>query len=246
MAEVTDATPQDAPVEGLDESVVQDASRPAAPEDVFDAPAGQEPEAPEGAEEGSAPDINEQIAALRTDVQALRQGEQPPEDADLYERLAGYSEEDAGYDAEEDGQGQRVQVDPFEQMVRERVAEAMYPVQMGIEQDRRRQALEGIASDHPELRTPEMQEAIADRLEPLAQRYGNEMILTDPDLILQNLLAIKAERATASEVPAEQAAQRGQGIERATGASAPEAPESAEDAIRKGILGASNAGSAFV
>jgi hypothetical protein len=201
------------------------------------------PATEQGQEQGQAPDVSEQLAALRADVQAISQGRAPDDGGasqDLYDQLAG-SPADPGYDSQEGApaQGEQPQgePDPFEDLIRERVAEATYPILMGIETDRRRTRLESIAEAHPELRTSEFQDAIADRLQPLADRYGNEMILTDPDLIEQNLLAIKAERATAAETPAEQAAARGGNIERNAGASAPTADLSPEDQIKQGIMG---------
>jgi hypothetical protein len=194
----------------------------------------------------SQPDVGEQLAALRQDIAALREGG-AEDDSDLYQQLSGYDEyESPAQDFEsEQGQGQEPP-DPFEEMVRERVAEATYPILMGIETDRRRQRLESIADAHPELRTQEVQDAIADRLAPLAERYGNEMILTDPDLIEQHLLAVKAERASSAETPAEQARGRDAGLERGAAASAPESGLSPEEAIKKGILESGRGGNAFV
>jgi hypothetical protein len=219
-------------------------------------PHPQAPEQTQAPEEQGPPDVSEQLAALSRDVQALAQGRQPGQvdpDQDLYDQLAG-SPADPGYDSQEGqhqqqapGEQPQEQTDPFEELIRERVAEATYPILMGIETDRRRSRLESIAEAHPELRQPEFQDAIADRLQPLADRYGNEMILTDPDLIEQNLLAILAQRASAGEVPAEQAAARGGNIERNAGASAPAADRSPEDQIKQGIMGKDpRAGSAFL
>jgi hypothetical protein len=220
-------------------------------------PQAPEPQTPQAPAEGEQqpPDVSEQLAALSRDVQALAQGRQPgtaEQAQDLYDQLSG-GDPGIGPEGEYQQQGQveqpQSQADPFEELIRERVAEATYPILMGIETDRRRARLESIAEAHPELRQPEFQDAIADRLQPLADRYGNEMILTDPDLIEQNLLAIKAERATAAEVPAEQGAQRGGNIERNAGATAPAAELSPEDQIKQGIItdgGRGKAGSAFV
>lgn len=194
----------------------------------------------------STPDVSEQLAALRNDIAALRDTGGEVSESDLYNQLAGIDEVSPVEDFNgEQGQGQEPP-DPFEAMVRERVAEAMYPALMGIETDRRRTRLESLADAHPELRKPEVQDQIADRLAPLAERYGNEMILTDPDLIEQAVLVLKAEQASDAEVPAEEARNRDSGLERGAAASAPESGLSPEEAIKKGILDAGRGGNAFV
>jgi hypothetical protein len=186
-----------------------------------------------------APDLAEQISALTAEVQGLRgsvgqpqQDESPYDGAiDLYEQLAGVPGEE-GYD-------------PLESIISERVAEALNPVLGAIEQDRRRGQLDKLASDHPELLDRDYQEAITDRLAPLADRYGNEMILTDPDLVEAVLVAEKAARASAAEVPAEQAANQGARLESAVVASSPEAQMTPEQEIEKSILAARGGGDAF-
>jgi hypothetical protein len=133
----------------------------------------------------------------------------------------------------------------LESIISERVAEALNPVLGAIEQDRRRGQLDKLASDHPELLDRDYQEAITDRLAPLADRYGNEMILTDPDLVEAVLVAEKAARASAAEVPAEQAANQGARLESAVVASSPEAQMTPEQEIEKSILAARGGGDAF-
>lgn len=223
-------------------------AEPAAP--AAEQPAAQEPA---GGEQAQAPDLSEQVTALQQEIAALR-GEvapEPAESSDLYTQLSGAPEgEPAGYAPEgeylEPGYdyGQE-QDDPFEEAIRERVAEAMSPILESIETDRRRGQLEEVAEKHPELRDEATQQAIAARLAPLAERYGNELILTDPELVEATLVSIKAAQATASEVPAEQAVAQGARLETAAGAANPQAESTPEEQIKQGVLGHRGGGDAF-
>lgn len=195
-------------------------------------------------ESSPSPDVSSQLQALTQEFQDFRsqvlpqQPEQP-----VYDQLAGYGQQpftpsagegqqqyvDPGYDPS-------VEADPYEETIRERVAEATFPILQTIEMDRRRDRLDSLAQTHPELKDRDFQEAITDRLAPMAERYGNEMILTDPDLIETALIAEKAARATANEVPAEQAVTQGARVESNAGAAAPEAELTPEQEIELGML----------
>ncbi len=155
----------------------------------------------------------------------------------------GYDPNQPGYDPYGmDGQydpymqGQPPQVDPLDAQVRERVAEYMTPALQQMEEDRRRSQLTDLAGRFPELKETDFQESLADRLGPLAERYGNPMLMTDPDLIEAVLIAERSTRQSAGEVPAETGANQGAPLETRSGAAAPEAEESPEDQIRQGIM----------
>lgn len=135
-------------------------------------------------------------------------------------------------------QGQPPQAAPLDEQVRERVAEYMGPALQQMEEDRRRGQINQLAERFPEIKNQDVQDAIADRLGPMADRYGNPMLMTDPDLIEAVLIAERTTRESAGEVPAEQGANQGAPLETRSGAAAPEAEESPEDQIRQGILNA--------
>lgn len=214
----------------------------------------QEPEvqAQEPAQEaGGTPDLSEQLAALSQEVTALRGSLNPEseQETDLYAQLARQAGQDdegtAQGDAQAQGQPGAGYDDPFDAIIRERVAEATYPIFAQMEQDRRRAQLEDVAERHPELLDRSVQDTITDRLEAIAERYGNDMILTDPELVEALLIAEKAAQTSASEVPAEQAVNQGARLESARGASATEAPLTPEDQIKQGVLGIRGGGDLF-
>lgn len=230
------------------------------------APAAQEPSPapePQPAPEAAQPNVAEQIAALREEIRSQREPEQPAQPTDLYDSLlgaAGTGEPEGdqygpqGYGNPEPAavpnQGQpQGQADPFDEIIRERVAEEasalMYPVVAQIQADRDRAALEQVADRHPEFRSPEVQQAVAGRLAPLVERYGTERILVDPVLVEQALVVEKAARATANEVPAEQAASQGATLETNASASAPQDQPTPEEIIKQGILSAGAGGDVF-
>lgn len=214
-------------------------AEPAAQEPVTPEPTAT-PAEPQGAQ---APDLGEQMAALMQEVQGLRatvSPEQEPSAENLYEQLAGIGEPEGEYGAQEPASAEFAaqESDPFDEIIRERVAEVVSPLIGALESDRRRSQLDSLAERHPEILERDMQEAITDRLGEVAERYGNEMILTDPALVEAVLIAEKAARASAAEVPAEEAATQGAALETAAGAAAQEQPLTPEETIKQGILAA--------
>lgn len=240
-------------MEASEQTPTTDLTGASVAEAVEPTPEPQAQPEPEAQETPQAPDLNEQLAALNQEMQAIRSAlpaQEPEPEYDLYDRLTNSAlepEEGAqtaqGY--ENPAFGEPGQVDPFDALIRERVAEAVVPIQQQYEMDKRRGQLNDLAQTHPELLETEYQEAIADRLAPLVDRYGDEMLLTDPMQVEMALIAIKAERASAAEVPAEQAANQGARLETAASATTPQAQESPEDQIKRGILSAGGGRSAF-
>jgi hypothetical protein len=132
-------------------------------------------------------------------------------------------EEDEGYD-----------LDEIEGLVDERVADAVQPIRQAMEDARRADELNTFAEAHPDVAQEEMIDQIADRLAPMANQYGEE-ILTDPRMVAQTYFALKAEAAGASGTPLGEAAQEGAALE--TGAGAGFGTQSTtDDDIKAGIL----------
>lgn len=192
------------------------------------APAG----APEGAPAGP-PDVSEQIAALATEVRALRQPEQPQEEVSLqdllsYDPYGGQGEQpqdqtpQVGQAPQQGGHSPEQAEALFNQAIQERVQDAVYPYLEAVDREMRRTTLERMADELPELKDPEVVRSIRDRLAPVAQQYEDPSLLSHPELVRQAVLAERALRAASSEVPAEQARNQGASLEVGAGASAPQ------------------------
>lgn len=223
-----------------------------------------------GSEQQTPPDVSEQVAALTQQVEQIGQrlpapAEQPPAE-NLYESL--YRQALADEQAAQAQRAQQAPVaevqpqqqqgglmthqpDPNQQALEERAAFDHYvrslvagAVDQQVSPMIQSQGLEALEAKYEDIAEPEMVEAITDRLMPLAQRSGNEAMLTDPGLVEMAYLAERAARASASELPAEQAMHQGARLERG-GASAPEGQLSPEDEIKRGILSAAGGKDAF-
>lgn len=185
---------------------------------VETAPETTEPQAP--AQEGSestAPDLSEQVKLLkqRLDRDLPAQQEEPApqiDGASLADRLLGVDgDEDYEDTFAEEGEEEQ-EVHPIVQEI-----EQIKGYLANREHQDRLGELNTLVNEYPELAETATQEKIAGALGPLADRYG-DAVLVEPTLIRQALLAIKAEAASAQETPAEEARNRGASLESEAGA----------------------------
>ena len=211
----------------------------------------------------SPPDVSEQIAALAKEVAALKS---PAPDAGprSIDDLLNSTPEDPQqvYDPYGQGvpptQGGQPQVqepeqnlDPqqaealFQQAIQERVQDAVYPYLESIDREMRRQQLTRMTEQFPELKDPEVVRAVHSRLAPVAERYDDPSLLSDPELVAQAVMAERAQRAAGSEVPAEQARNQGASLETGQGATAPQSEEDPIEAFKRDLLGPRGGGDAF-
>lgn len=201
------------------------------------------------AEAPATPDVSEQLAALasRFDTFESRLPAQEPEAGEISEQdlIAALTEEDGEYEdeyAEADSvQEQQADTAVLDQYLHERV---VGPLRAEVEQRFRAGDLAVLAERYPQLREPDTLSGIRARLEPLAERYGNRGLMTDPALVEQTLLAMQAANTAAGETPALEA--RGQGAHIETGTGASGSPDvSPEQEIINQILGSGGGKSVF-
>lgn len=208
-------------------------------------PAQQVESAP--TETSSAPDVSEQVQLLQ---QRLDRIENPTpaqqeqiDGATLADRLLGQDPdleyEDALYEDEADPYQQAQQPDPY----MEKISAIEGYLQQQATQERLGE-LNKLVGEFPELSEDETQQKIAGALSPMADQYG-DAVLTDPRLIRQALIALKAEAASANETPAEEARNRGASLETEAGARS-DSGESDENAeIARAIVNAGPPASEF-
>ena len=106
---------------------------------------------------------------------------------------------------------------------------------------RRETAIGDLAEKYPDLKNPEVAQAISQRLGYAAEAYGNDLLKTDPGLVELAVLAHRAQTAAASEVPADQARNQGANLETGTGAGA-DGSLSDDEQLKRDILGAGTGG----
>jgi hypothetical protein len=96
----------------------------------------------------------------------------------------------------------------------------------------------------PELKDPKVVAEVKQRLAPVAQRYDDPSLLSDPELVSQAVYAIRAQRAAAGEVPAEEARNQGASIETGS-AAATNQDEDPITAFKREFLGGGTSQDAF-
>lgn len=214
---------------------------PAQPEPAPAEPQGQ----PDTGSGDDAPDLAGEIQALNAKFDAQFGGEeqQPaPDGGAIYDNLAGIQPEGepefdpndpqyAEYDEQDPQQGYdpaafdpalygQAQVDP---VLNDRLAQLEQQTQLVTQEltarniQERVSALDKLATDMPQLQDQNFQAQVRDALAPVAARYDNENVFTDPVMVqwaAQNLIA--AEEA-ASATPAEEAATGGAVLETGAG-----------------------------
>lgn len=206
-----------------------------------------------GGEEASTPDIGEQLAALnqRLDTHFPEQeAEAEPDAYDLYDLLS--AEEDEGeyeeaedqpeYDPEEAGPDENEAMELLHQIVNEQVSSAINPTIEAIEQRERHRELGELTEQYPQLAQPDVQQAIRNRLAPLAEQYGNRALLTDSQLVETALLAHLASERAAGETPADQARGQGASLETGVGAANTQTEDDYEDTFKRALLSGNNGG----
>jgi hypothetical protein len=104
--------------------------------------------------------------------------------------------------------------------------------------------LNALVGEFPELSEEETQTKIAGALSPMADQYG-DAVLTDPRLIRQALIALKAEAASANETPAEEARNRGASLETEAGARSDNGESDYQTEAARAIVNAGPPRSAF-
>jgi hypothetical protein len=216
------------------------------------APAGQ----PEGGAATSPPDVSEQIAALAQEVRALREPSQPEESLSLADLLS--YEDPNDLDPAQQQEQPVVQQSPqaqqpspadaeaiFNEAIRERVTDAVYPYLEAMDREMRGQHLSRLSETTlPELKDPKVVAEVKQRLAPVAQRYDDPSLLSDPELVSQAVYAIRAQRAAAGEVPAEEARNQGASIETGS-AAATNQDEDPITAFKREFLGGGTSQDAF-
>ena len=213
--------------------------------------------------ESTAPDqssgSDEQVAALRERIDALEGGSQAqaqslPDDASFVDYLANVAGADEGDEddpsAYDYGQPAGQPADESEEIVAEldayisqQVQARLDPVLSSIQRDQQESQLRGLATKYPDLRSPQMLDAIGARLGPLADSRQDQALLTDPKLVEMAYLAAKAEAVASAENPA----QPGTGAAVETGsASAPEPSVTPEEQFLKSVVGAGSTENPFL
>lgn len=191
-------------------------------EQATETPQTEAPSAPEPQTEGSSsPDVSEQVQLLQQRLEKLETPADEPapeiDGASLADSLLGVdADEDYEdtFDYGEEADGQEEEVHPIVQEI-----EQIKGYLANREHQDRLGELNSLVNEYPELAETATQEKIAGALGPLADRYG-DAVLVEPTLIKQALLAIKAEAVSASEKPAEEARNSGASLESEAGARA--------------------------
>lgn len=194
-------------------------------------PSNPAPPAAPGADpsaEGSPaqPDVSQQIEALRQELQAARTPQAPPQpEVSLNDLLSYDPQAQQGDPNAQVGDPQNPQVPPngelapeqaeamFNQAIQDRVQDAVYPYLEAVDREMRRGQLEKMTDTYPELKDAEAVRAVRDRLMPIAERYDDPSLLSDPALVEQAVLAERAARTAASETPANEARNQGAVLE---------------------------------
>lgn len=198
------------------------------------------------------PDVSEQLTALTQRLdRAFPEQEQAQEETDLFGLLTAEEPDEGDYDqgadqtvpeAQGSEQPDEQQVEAaFNEAIRERVAEQVTPYFEAFEMQRRETAIGDLVQKYPDLKKPEVAQAISQRLGHAAESYGNDLIRSDPGLVELALLAHRAQTGAANEVPADQARNQGANLETGTGAGA-DGSLSDDEQLKRDILGAGTGG----
>lgn len=180
----------------------------------------------------------EQFASIH---QRLDQMSGPPADApadepgDLTDQLYGEDptfegltdEEVAALEADDvDETAQYGQMDPQQaltQFVQDQVNEQLAPMRQQQEERERMESMakiDALQEKYPDLKTdPAIQQAVVKHVQTLVERFGNEGLALDENLVEMAYKAVKADALAAGEVPAESAAMREATLETGAGPS---------------------------
>lgn len=210
-----------------------------------------------------APDVSEQMQALRDEWEGFRNEIEETRYEPEEEGLLGYDEYGNPVYEEDDEDPEAYEGDPEEmdpeqalaafvdQRAQEIAQAAVAPIQEQREMERRADALSEFAEQYQLPRDDsgaverEAVDAIAQRLHPVAEQYGPG-VYTDPELVKAAWLAHVAEQESASEVPAEEAMRAGAVLETGAGPGNSRAAQSEEDQIKREILRAGGSNSNWV
>jgi hypothetical protein len=199
----------------------------------------------------ATPDIGESLAAVNQRLDALSsrlpESEAPaetPGSEGLFEQLlaeaeAYQPEPEAQVDPAASPEVQQQQHDEamaqLAAFVDQRTEAALTPHFAALEQQRRSQEFKQLESTYPDIRKPDVLSKVFDRLNPIVEEAGDESLLTHPALVRMAYEAIKAEAASASETPAEDAVGRGAVVETGAGGRAPDTQLTPEEQIRQDL-----------
>ena len=194
-----------------------------------------------GLETAATPDLSEQIAAINQRLDSVipsQEADAGDDDLDIFDILGSEDDEVENFGegqepSPEDGSNDNEALEFIENIVRERVEDALNPALAAIEARDRRRELGQLAEEHPDLAKPEVQQAIRNALGPLAQDYGNDALLTDPRLVKTALLAYRAAEVAASEPDAEEARGQGASLETGVGAAASGTEAGFEESVKR-------------
>lgn len=210
----------------------------------------------QGEQQQEAPDVSEAIKNLQASVDELKtRGQEEPQGTDdLFDFL---TNDEEWQDEEQTGQEEQPQAEQQGEMSQEEAdaqalaayiqqqAAAVADQRMGEymsqqETARRQQALDQLSREIPDINEDKYLEPIREQLWALAERTGNESVITDPELVKTTFYAIKAQEAAAAEKERTEQAADGASLETAAGASNQGADEEAE--TRRKIMGANKGG----
>ena len=203
--------------------------------DEFDSPepnAGQH-QAPEAVPEAEPPDVGESIRQMQARLESidsrLDAEEGDEESGDPQFGAAQWDPEDLEGLAEASGllddNGTGDDLDQVEDLISERVNEAVAPVAAQLEYGRRVDKLHALAEKYPALRDPETIEEIGATAERIAEAYGIPGAESDPGLIEIITQAHAARTAAAGETPAEAGGNQGATLETGAGPTGSGEPE---------------------
>lgn len=168
-----------------------------------------------------APDFSEQFTALNEKLdRAIEANRQPVAQALTPEYEEEYADEDAMYEQPQYADPELAQE---VQQIRQELSDR--------ETRERRDALDAIAEKYGDDFTDEDNlRAITDRIKPLAERYNDPTLFTNPQLVEQAYLSMKyqSEAEAEDKAPAEEAARRGATLETDASSGGP-TDRSAED-----------------
>ena len=209
-------------------------------------PDALQPSAPydeaEGVQQPHPPELDEairQMQATQQDILHRLDGEEEQPEGGLEYGIPDYSDEELGAYAEESGlldQGIEDQGAGLDDVINQRVQDAVLPIAGRMEMDRRTAALYGLAERYPELQDERSIDEVSGEVERLGAAYGlaPEVASTDPALVELVLQARAGRQAAANEVPAEAGVGGGATLETGAGPSPPAEPEL--DAATKSYL----------
>jgi hypothetical protein len=166
----------------------------------------------DGAEEAGPPDVTEALQQMQATLDARLPALEEEEDHGEYGVQPGAGEEFSDEEllelADQYGLGEDVEeledldAEELEELIDERVNQALLPAMADIEWNRRTERLHQLATRYPELRDPQAIDEVSAEVKQIGAAYGIESADTDPALVELVLQARGARRVGNAELEA--------------------------------------------